>query len=62
MDILKKAVLLVAILSISLFMAGGGEEAADEGGSSTEQTESTEGGTVSLQDLMEEAKEGEAEE
>ena len=34
MDILKKAVLLVAILSISVFMAGcGGEEEAEETGS-----------------------------
>ena len=31
MDILKKAVLLVAILSISVFVAGcGGEDAADD--------------------------------
>ncbi len=30
MDILKKAILLVAILSISVFMAGCAEEAAEE--------------------------------
>ena len=52
MDILKKAVLLVAILSISVFMAGcGDEEGADDAGS-VEQTESS--GLEGLGDLKEE--------
>ncbi len=61
MDILKKAVLLVAILSISVFMAGcGGDDAAEDGGAEAQdaggQTDSAGSGVVD--DLMEKIEEG----
>ena len=65
MDILKKAVLLVAILSISVFTAGcGGDDAADGAGTEGDAAES--GGGINLgdglQDKIDEAEEDEAEE
>ena len=67
MDILKKAVLLVAILSISVFMAGcGGEEAADDAGAEapagSEPAESSGVEAVDLGDLLKDAQGEETEE
>ena len=71
MDILKKVVLLVAILSISVFMAGcGGDEAADEAGTEesgsaqpTSEGSSGAGGALDeLKESIEEAQEEKAEE
>ncbi len=63
MDVLKKAVLLVALLSISIFMAGcGGDEAADdaEAQDAGGQAESTGGGA--MEELIEKIEEAQEEE
>ncbi len=67
MDILKKAVLLVAILSIAVFMPGCGGDEAEDGGTEAQdaagQAESSGGGTMdNLIEKMEEAQEEEAQE
>ena len=67
MDILKKAVLLVAILSIAVFMPGCGGDEAEDGGTEAQdaagQAESSGGSTMdNLIEKMEEAQEEEAEE
>lgn len=67
MDILKKTVLLVAILSIAVFMPGCGGDEAEEGGTeaqdAAEQTDSAGSNTFdSLIEKMEEAQEEKTEE
>ena len=66
MDVLKKAVLLVTLLSISVFMAGcgGDEEAADtEAQDAAGQADSAGGGAMDdLIEKIEEAQEEKAEE
>ena len=67
MDILKKAVLLVAIVSIAVFMPGCGGDEAEDGGTEAQdaagQAESSGGVTMdNLLEKIEEAQEEEAEE
>ena len=58
MDILKKAVLLVAILSISVFMAGCAEEAAEEAAPAPTSGEAIESpATEALDELKEKMEE-----
>ena len=61
MDILKKAVVLVAILSISLFIVGcGGDDAADDADAGAP-AEST-GGNAAMEELIKDMDEEKAEE
>lgn len=67
MDILKKAVLLVAILSIAVFMPGCGGDEAEDGGAEAQdaagQAESSGSSTIdNLLEKIEEAQEEEAQE
>ncbi len=67
MDILKKAVLLVAILSIAVFMPGCGGDEAEDGGTEAQdaagQAESSGSGSMdALLEKIEEAQEEKAEE
>ncbi len=67
MDILKKAVLLVAIVSIAVFMPGCGGDEAEDGGAEAQDTagqaESSGGGAMdNLIEKFEEAQEEKAEE
>ena len=67
MDILKKAVLLVAILSIAVFMPGCGGDEAEDGGTEAQdaagQADSVGSGAMdNLLEKIEEAQEEEAEE
>lgn len=61
MDILKKAVLLVAIVSIAVFMPGCGGDEAEDGGTEAQdaagQAESSGGALDNLIEKIEEAQE-----